>query len=124
MFQEDLPEAFPSFQPSASFGGRIINGVLKRSVTGARVGLHPSKGGKRGRVFLLLLREVVGKKVKEGYPAGLLHDVEFLCACNGLGSALYLELAVDRVDIPFYRAHRDHEPVCNFTIGVARDDQA
>jgi hypothetical protein len=48
-------------------GGPTIHqyGVLKSSVTGARVGLHPSKGGKRGWVFLLLLKEVVRKKVKE-----------------------------------------------------------
>src|SRR5579872_1395116 len=53
-----------------------------------------------------------------------LHDVQFPYARNGLRPALYLELAVDRVDIPFHRTHRNHEPVRNFTIGVARDDQA
>jgi hypothetical protein len=30
---------------------RITNGVLKSSVTDVRVGLHPSKGGKRGGFF-------------------------------------------------------------------------
>src|SRR2546425_3292463 len=53
----------------------------------------------------------------------LLHDIQFPCACNGLRSALYLKLAVERVDMPFHRTHLDEEPVRNFTIGVARDDQ-
>jgi hypothetical protein len=43
---------FPSFQPPAYICSRIINDVLKRSVTRAKVGLHPSKGGKGGWVFL------------------------------------------------------------------------
>jgi hypothetical protein len=43
---------FPSFQPPASISSRITNGVLKSSIIAARVGLHPSKGGKRGWVFL------------------------------------------------------------------------
>src|SRR5207244_3360984 len=55
---------------------------------------------------------------------GRLHDVEFPCSGDGLRPALYLELAVDGVDIPFHGTHRNHEPVRNFTIGVARDDQA
>ena len=52
-----------------------------------------------------------------------LYNVEFPCTRNGLRPALHLELAVDRVDIPFHRTQRDHKPVRNFTIGVARDDQ-
>ncbi len=53
----------------------------------------------------------------------MLHDVEFPCSGYGLRPALDLELAVDRVDIPFHRTHCNHQSVRNFTIGVARDDQ-
>ena len=52
-----------------------------------------------------------------------LHDIQFPCSGDSLRPALHLELAVDRVDIPFHRAHRDHEAVRNFSIGAARDNQ-
>src|SRR5579872_3047258 len=44
-----------SFSATACIGSRISNGVLKSSVACGRVGLHPSKGGKRGGFFCILL---------------------------------------------------------------------
>lgn len=106
------------------------HGVLKSSVTGVRVGLHPSKGGKRGWGSPVWgtgnpgrKKAAGGKQVKEGYPAGLLHDVEFPCSGNSFCSALYLELTIDCVDVPLHGTHSNHEPVRNFTIGVARNNQ-
>src|SRR6266699_1505823 len=52
-----------------------------------------------------------------------LHDIQFPGERNGLRPALHLELAVDRVDIPFYSTYGNYQSVRNFTIGVARDDQ-
>ena len=43
---------FSSSWLPACIGNRIINNVLKSSVTGVWVGLHPSKGGKRRWVSL------------------------------------------------------------------------
>ena len=53
-----------------------------------------------------------GKEIKERYPVALLHDVQFPCARNGLRPALYLELAVDRVDVPFHRTNSPSHVVC------------
>src|SRR5438309_2822077 len=80
-------------------GGPTIHqyGVLKSSVTCVRVGLHPSKGGKREWVFPNL--KCIAFAVAGKYSQTLLHDVEFPCACNGLRPALHLELAVNRVDV-------------------------
>src|SRR6266568_7673219 len=148
IFQEGLPETFPSFQPPACIWSRITNDVLKSSVTGARVGLHPSKGGKRGWVFLhapFVLPECAALDVQRHEQDGegsadekrewvenrrkrgstlTLHDVQFPGAHNGLRSALHLELAVDGVDIPFHRTQREDKPVGNLLIGAARDNQA
>src|SRR5207248_1095378 len=106
-------------------GGPTIHqyGVLKSSVTGARVGLHPSKGGKRGWVFLRsTISKWVGNNCKSE-SSRMLYDIQFPCACNGLRPALYLELAVDRVDIPLHGTHRNHQSVRNLSIGVARHNQ-
>lgn len=53
----------------------------------------------------------------------LLHDVEFPCFRDGLRPALHLELAVDRVDIPFHSTYGNNQLGSNLSIGVARDDE-
>src|SRR6266487_4940155 len=87
-------------------------------------GFTPIKGWEKGWVFLRSKKEGEWQTAARGVSTRVgLHDVEFPCARNGLRPALYLEFAVDRVDIPFHRAHRDHEPVRNLSIRAARDDQ-
>src|SRR6266699_4345055 len=44
------------------------HGVLKSSVTGARVGLHPSKGGKRGWVFLAQTKRGEKRDERDAFP--------------------------------------------------------
>ena len=51
-----------------------------------------------------------------------LHDVEFPGTDNGFRAAFHLKLAVDYIDIPFHCTYSNHQPLRDFTIGVACDD--
>src|SRR5437764_4810256 len=53
----------------------------------------------------------------------MLYDIQVPGVLQGLVPALYLELAVDRVDIPLHGTHRNHQSVRNLSIGVARHNQ-
>src|SRR6185437_8541812 len=56
-------------------------------------------------------------------PTELLQEFEFPCPRDGLRPARYLQLAVDRVYIPFHGAQRDHEPVRDLSIRATCCDQ-
>ena len=47
----------------------------------------------------------------------------FLSAHDGLGAALYVQLAKDVVDMGLDRAHGDDQPLCNLPIGETRRHQ-
>ena len=58
------------------------------------------------------------------YETRRLQEVTFTCANQRLSAALYVQLAIDVVDMAFDRADRDDERVSNCLVGMTIGNQA